>query len=107
MIDGSGEDRDLSVLVVSAAGSPEAGSDLWEPVRLIDRASDPLVPLTEPATLRYRLLHVAAHITRGQRRPFVRIENAWPWRRQLAAAFARLHALPQPTTIRALLNDRG
>ena len=52
----------------------------------------------EPATLRYRLLHVAARITRGQRRLFVRIDQAWPWRHQLATAFARLHALPQPIT---------
>ena len=36
MIDGIGEDRDLSVLVVPAAGAVEAGNDLWEPVRLID-----------------------------------------------------------------------
>jgi Transposase DDE domain group 1 len=54
--------------------------------------------LAEPATLRYRLLHVAARITRGQRRLFVRIDKAWPWRYQLATAFARLHALPQPIT---------
>ena len=52
----------------------------------------------EPATLRYRLLHVAARITRGQRPLFVRIDSAWPWREQLAAAFARLDALPQPIT---------
>ena len=52
----------------------------------------------EPTTLRYRLLHVAARITRGQRRLFARIDSAWPWREQLAAAFARLHALPQPIT---------
>ena len=52
----------------------------------------------EPATLRYRLLHVAARVTRGQRRLFVRIDSTWPWREQLAAAFARLHALPQPIT---------
>jgi hypothetical protein len=32
----------------------------------------------EPATLRYRLLHVAARITRGQRRLFVWIDQAWP-----------------------------
>ena len=25
---------------------------------------------------------------------FVRIDTAWPWRHQLAAAFARLHTLP-------------
>jgi hypothetical protein len=52
--------------------------------------------VAEPATLRYRLLHVAARITRGQRRLFVRIDQAWPWRRQLATAFARLDALPLP-----------
>jgi Transposase DDE domain group 1 len=50
----------------------------------------------EPKTLRYRLLHVAARITRGQRRLFVRIAEHWPWRYELAAAFARLAALPQP-----------
>jgi hypothetical protein len=48
--------------------------------------------------LRYRLLHVAARITRGQRRLFVGIDSAWPWRRELAAAFACLHALPQLIT---------
>jgi hypothetical protein len=50
----------------------------------------------EPKMLRYRLLHVAARITRGQRRLFVRIAEHWPWRFELAAAFARLAALPQP-----------
>ena len=43
MIDGSGEDRDLSVLVVPAVGAVEAGSDLWEPVRLIDGGGEPVV----------------------------------------------------------------
>jgi hypothetical protein len=49
-------------------------------------------------SLRYRLLHVAARVTRGQRRLFVRIDFAWPWREQLTVAFTRLHALPQPVT---------
>jgi hypothetical protein len=49
----------------------------------------------EPKTLRYRLLHVAARISRGQRRLWVRIAEHWPWRFELAAAFARLAALPQ------------
>ena len=43
MIDGLGEDRDLSVLVVPAAGAVEAGNDLWEPVRLIDSDGEPVV----------------------------------------------------------------
>lgn len=51
----------------------------------------------EPKTLRYRLLHVAARLTRGQRRRWLRIQRTWPWARQLAAAFARLQALPVPT----------
>ena len=50
----------------------------------------------EPKTLRYRLLHVAARITRGQRRTWVRVQQSWPWTGDLAAAFGRLHALPIP-----------
>jgi hypothetical protein len=52
----------------------------------------------EPKTLRYRLLHVAARLTRGQRRCWLRIQRTWPWARDLAAAFARLAALPTPTS---------
>jgi hypothetical protein len=50
----------------------------------------------EPKTLRYRLLHVAARITRGQRRTWARVQQSWPWARDLATAFARLHTLPVP-----------
>jgi hypothetical protein len=50
----------------------------------------------EPKTLRYRLLHVAARLTRGQRRRWLRIQRSWPWAHDLAAAFARLAALPVP-----------
>jgi hypothetical protein len=52
----------------------------------------------EPKTLRYRLLHTAARITRGQRRTWLRIAERWPWAHDLAAAFARLAALPRPIT---------
>jgi DDE family transposase len=51
----------------------------------------------EPKTLRYRLLHVAARLTRGQRRCWLRIQRTWPWAQELAAAFTRLAALPIPT----------
>jgi hypothetical protein len=50
----------------------------------------------EPKTLRYRLLHVAARLTRGQRRLWLRIQHSWPWARELAGAFARLTTLPLP-----------
>jgi integrase len=45
MIDGIGEDRDLSGLVVPAVGAVEAGGDLWEPVRLIDDDGELVVPV--------------------------------------------------------------
>ena len=64
----------------------------WTQTTLLDGE----LATAEPKTLRYRLLHVAARITRGQRRVFVRVAEHWPWRFELAAAFARLAALPQP-----------
>ena len=51
----------------------------------------------EPKTLRYRLLHVAARLTRGQRRLWLRIQRTWPWAHDLAAAFALLTTLPIST----------
>ena len=51
----------------------------------------------EPKTLRYRLLHVAARLTHGQRRLWLRIQRSWPRANHLAAAFTRLAALPVPT----------
>ncbi len=50
----------------------------------------------EPKALRYRLLHVAARLTHGQRRLWLRIQRSWPWAHDLAAAFARLTTLPVP-----------
>jgi len=51
----------------------------------------------EPKTLRYRLLHVAARLTRGQRQRWLRIQRSWPWARELAAAFVLLTTLLVPT----------
>jgi hypothetical protein len=50
----------------------------------------------EPKTLRYRLLHVAARLTRGARRLRLRIQARWPWATDLVTAFTRLAALPTP-----------
>ena len=36
------EERDLSTLVVPRAGAVDAGGDLWEPVRMVDAAGDPV-----------------------------------------------------------------
>ncbi|MDQ4021579.1 MAG: IS1380 family transposase [Actinomycetota bacterium] len=51
----------------------------------------------KPKTPRYRLLHVAARLTHGQRRLWLRIQHSWPWANQLTAAFTRLATLSIPT----------
>jgi Transposase DDE domain group 1 len=50
--------------------------------------------LAEPKRIRQRLLHVAGRIVRSGRRQTLRLPRAWPWAQALAAAFARLRALP-------------
>jgi Transposase DDE domain group 1 len=50
----------------------------------------------EPKRLRYRLLHIAARLAFHGRRAKLRLQASWPWARDLAAAFARLKALPGP-----------
>ena len=47
--------------------------------------------------LRYRLLHQSGRIARHARQTTLRLARDWPWSGQLAAAFARLQALPAPT----------
>ncbi|MFG3410471.1 transposase, partial [Streptomyces sp. NPDC048142] len=64
----------------------------WTRVLLLDGE----LATAEPKKLRYRLLHVAARITRGGRRLHLRISATWPWRHELTAAFHRLTALPRP-----------
>ncbi len=50
----------------------------------------------EPKKLRYRLLHVAARITRTARRTRLAIAANWPWTDALTRAFNTLTGLPQP-----------
>jgi hypothetical protein len=50
----------------------------------------------EPKRLRYRLLHVAARLAFHARNATLRLQARWPWASDLAAAFARLKALPAP-----------
>jgi hypothetical protein len=44
--------------------------------------------------LRYRLLHQSGRIVNHARQRILRLSHDWPWAAQLAAAFARLQALP-------------
>ncbi len=50
--------------------------------------------LAEPKRVRQRLLHVAGRMVRSGRRTTLRLPRSWPWADALAAAFARLRALP-------------
>ncbi|WP_131746578.1 IS1380 family transposase [Frankia sp. Cppng1_Ct_nod] len=51
----------------------------------------------EPKTVRYRLLHTAGRIIRGQRQRRLRLPENWPWVDALRTAFMRIFALPAPT----------
>ena len=50
----------------------------------------------EPKRLRLRLFAVAARIVRTGRRTILRLPADWPWAAEIAAAHARLQALPAP-----------
>lgn len=50
----------------------------------------------EPKALRYRLWHVPARLTHGQRRRRLRIPQSWPWATAIVAVFANITAIPEP-----------
>ena len=68
--------------------------DLLAWLRLL--ALDGDLATAEPKTLRYKILHTAGRIVKGQRRRYLRIPAAWPWARHIAEAFTRILALPPP-----------
>ena len=47
----------------------------------------------EPKTLRYKILHAAARLTRGGRRRRLKIQASWPWAADIAAAWDRISVL--------------
>jgi len=58
--------------------------------KLICFADDPALARCEIATFRYRVLHVAARLTHGQRRVHLKIDKTWRWAAQIAEGFTRL-----------------
>ena len=73
-----------------------AAADLLAWLRTGLLAGEPDLARAEPRLLRYRLLHVAARITRGARRVWLRLAEHWPWTLALARAFDRLRQIPMP-----------
>jgi hypothetical protein len=49
----------------------------------------------EPKTLRYRILHTAARLTRSSRQRRLKIQASWPWATEIVTAWERISALPQ------------
>jgi hypothetical protein len=50
-----------------------------------------------PKLLRFRLLHVPARLTRGQRKRWLHLRRDWPWTTDLTGAWHAVRALPVPT----------
>jgi Transposase DDE domain group 1 len=68
--------------------------DLMAWLRLL--ALDGDLAKAEPKTLRYKILHTAGRIVKGQRRRHLKIPPSWPWAHDIASAFTRILALPLP-----------
>jgi hypothetical protein len=83
---------DLNQAWLLAAGM---ACDLLAWLRLLCLSGD--LARAEPKTLRYRLLHTAARLVRGQRRRTIRIPQTWPWADDLHACLIAALTLPQPT----------
>lgn len=68
----------------------------WTQTILLSHAPD--LARAEWKTIRYRLLHTAARITRSARRTFLRLQTGWLWALALARAFDALRRIPIPAT---------
>ena len=60
--------------------------------KLIGFADEPELAGCEIETFRYRVLHVAARLTRAARRLHLRIDSTWRWATQIAEGFGRIRA---------------
>ena len=58
-------------------------------------ALDGPLATAEPRTLRYRILHAAARLTRSGRRRHLKIAAAWPWAPAIVTAWERITVLPR------------
>ncbi len=70
----------------------------WTQTILLTSADDQTKALAraEWKTIRYRLLHTGARITRTARRTHLHLSEGWPWAHTLARAFTVLRRIPLP-----------
>ena len=69
-----------------------AAADLVAWSKVICFADNPAIARCEIDTYRYRILHIAARVTRGGRQVNLRLDRNWAWAKTLAAGFGRLRA---------------
>ena len=69
-----------------------AAADLVAWTKLIGFTGQPGLARCEIQTFRYRVLHVAARITRGARQQRLRIDATWRWAAQIATAWQHLRS---------------
>jgi hypothetical protein len=69
-----------------------AATDLVAWAKLIGFAEHPDLATCEIGTFRYRVLHVAARITRGARQIRLRIDSTWRWAAAISECWHRLRA---------------
>jgi hypothetical protein len=67
-----------------------AATDLIAWTKLIGFTDDPDLPRCEIHTFGYRVLHVAARVTRGARQLRLRIDATWRWAPAIATAWTRI-----------------
>jgi Transposase DDE domain group 1 len=80
------EENNARLEAVLAAADPVC----W--AKLICFAAMPSMARREIAAFRYRVLHVAAQLTRSARRTCLRIDCAWRWPPRSPKGFRRLRA---------------
>lgn len=69
-----------------------AAADLVTWARLLGFGDHPALARAEIDTFRYRVLHVAARITRGARQLRLRIDATWRWAAPIATAWQRIRS---------------
>lgn len=72
-----------------------ADLDAW--LRLLTLHDEPDLSDAEPDTMRFRLYHVPARLSRHARRRWLRIETTWPWASAFTTAWTRITSLPAVT----------
>jgi hypothetical protein len=71
-------------------------ADLAAWTRLLGHCDDPDLREANPDTLRYRIWHIPARLTRHARQRTLKISPDWPWKEAFLACWQRLCALQAP-----------